>query len=554
MKNNKLVTTILTVVFITLSQYALAQIQNKNFEMGKNIEIFVDVYKGVNANYVDEIDPGDFMKIGIDEMLKTLDPYTVFIPESQVEDFRIATTGQYGGIGALIHLDGDYIVITDPYKDSPARKAGVKAGDKIISVNGKPAVGLDVEEINQLMKGQAGGQMELVVERYNEPNPLHFSITREVINIESVDYFSRLGQDVAYIKLNEFTPKAAANVKNAFIKMRDESKLKGLILDLRGNGGGLLSEAVDLVNMFVKSDLEVVSMRGQIPASNQTFRTRYPATDTEIPIVVLVDEQSASSSEIVSGALQDLDRAVIMGQRTYGKGLVQNVFPVKYNGQLKVTTAKYYIPSGRCIQAIDYSHKDATGKWEKVPDSLITKFKTAGGRTVYDGAGIEPDVVTKPYMLNDISLSLVSQHMLFNFATYFYYHNPTIPSIDQFEITEEIWTQCLDWVNKHNDDYKMPDQMLLSALQEYYKMDNVSTSPQIMETLDALETAINNKKIKAIEENKPEIKRLLKMEILSRYYDYSDYIKFSVEFDPEIQQAKTLLLNDKGYKDILKPR
>lgn len=533
---------------------ANAQIQNKNFEIGKNIEIFIDVYKTVNANYVDDIDPGDFMKTGIDGLLKELDPYTVYIPEAEIEDFRIATTGQYGGIGALIHIDGDDVVVTDPYKDSPAKKAGVKAGDKIMSINGKSIKGLDLDEISQLMKGQAGGNVDMVVERYNEANPLKFSIVREVINIESVDYYNRLGDDIAYIKLDQFTQNAGANVKNAFIKMREEGKIKGLILDLRGNGGGLLGEAVEIVNLFVKAGVEVVSMKGQIPSSNQTFRTRNQPLDTELPVVVLVDEMSASSSEIVSGALQDLDRSVIMGQRTFGKGLVQNVLPLTYNSQIKITTAKYYIPSGRCIQAIDYGHKNEYGKWDKVPDSLISKFKTAGGRVVYDGAGIEPDVTTEPYTLNDITVALVGQHILFNYATHFYYQTPSIPAIDQFEITETIWNDFIGWVKKQDADYKTVDQVLLTPLQDYYKEEGEkNSSPKALSALKELENELVAKKIAAIEENKPEIKRILKMEILSRYYDYEDYIKFSVEFDPEIEQAKALLLDEKAYKAILKP-
>jgi carboxyl-terminal processing protease len=334
--------------------------------------------------------------------------------------------------------------------------------------------------------------------------------------------------------------------------MRNEGKLKGLILDLRDNGGGLLGEAVDIVNLFVKSGLEVVSMRGQIASANQTFRTRNAPLDADIPLIVLVNEQSASASEIVSGALQDLDRAVILGQRTYGKGLVQNVLPLVYNTQLKVTIAKYYIPSGRCIQAIDYSHKNESGKWDKVPDSLITKFRTSGGRSVYDGAGIDPDVVTTPYVLNDITQALVAQHILFNFATQFYYKNSTTPSIDTFEIDNDTWNQFLVWVDERENDYQTAEQILLANLEIYYKKDKNTPSPQITTTMETLQKQLKNNKITAIKENKNEICRLLKLEILSRYYDYDQYIKFYVEFDSDIQKAKTLLLSDKEYKAILK--
>jgi len=543
---------IVLIALLSSSEVGYAQIRNKNFEIGKNLEIFVDVFKQVNANYVDDIDSGDFMKTGINELLKTLDPYTNYISESEIEDFRIATTGQYGGIGALIHRDGEHIVITDPYKNSPAKRAGIKAGDIVLSVNGKSAVGLSSDEISQLMKGAVGGKVDLVIKRYGEEKHLNFSVIREVINVESVDYFDKLGQDIGYVKLDGFTQNSASKVRDAINEMRKEGKLKGLILDLRGNGGGLLGEAVDIVNLFVKSGLEVVSMRGQIASANQTFRTRNQPLDADIPIVVLVNEQSASSSEIVSGALQDLDRAVVMGQRTYGKGLVQNVLPLVYNTQLKVTVAKYYIPSGRCIQAEDYSHKNALGKWDKIPDSLITKFHTQGGRPVYDGAGIEPDVVTTAYALNDITLALVAQHILFNFATQFHYKNPTVPPLETFEINDNIWNQFLTYVNEHENDYKTAEQILLAMLEEYYKDDKNTPSPQIAKTMETLQKQLQENKIIAIKENKSEICRLLKMEILSRFYDYEQYIKFYVEFDDEIQKAKNLLLSEKEYKAILR--
>ena len=552
-KDNLFMGRITLLTFLLLGVFAgYGQIQNKNFEIGKNIEIFVDVFKQVNANYVDDIDPGDFMKTAIEEMLKTLDPYTNYIAESDIEDFRIATTGQYGGIGALTHPDGEYIVITDPYKNSPAKRAGIKAGDIVLSVNGKTAVGLSSDEISQLMKGSVGGKVDLEIKRYGEEKPLHFSIVREVINIESVDYFEKLSQDVGYVKLDGFTPNSASKVRDAITTMRNEGKLKGLILDLRDNGGGLLGEAVDIVNLFVKSGLEVVSMRGQIASANQTFRTRNQPLDTDIPLIVLVNEQSASASEIVSGALQDLDRAVVMGQRTYGKGLVQNVLPLVYNTQLKVTIAKYYIPSGRCIQAIDYSHKNELGKWNKVPDSLITQFRTLGGRSVYDGAGIDPDIATTPYLLNDITMALVARHILFNFATQFYYENPTTPSLNTFEIDNDIWNQFITWVDERQNDYQTAEQILLTGLENYYK-ENKNTPPsQITATMETLQKQLKENKLAAIKENKNEICRLLKLEILSRYYDYDQYIKFYVEFDGDIQKAKNLLLNDKEYKAILK--
>ncbi|MDD4848686.1 MAG: S41 family peptidase [Bacteroidales bacterium] len=539
-------------LFINFTLHAQDVSSNTNFEIGKQIEIFINAYKELNYNYVDEVDPTSFMTEGLNNMLKNLDPYTNLIPESQIEDYKMYTTGHYGGIGALVHQDGDYVVISDPYKNSPAQRAGLLSGDKILKINGKNAVGVESEDISQLMKGQPGTMVEIEIKRYGQNDNLIFNIKREVIDIENVSFSELLTPEVGYIKLESFTQNVASQFRDAFTQLKEKGDLKGLIIDLRGNGGGLLEEAVKIINLFVESGQEVVSMRGKIPSKNRTFTTTQAPIDTEIPIIILVDENSASASEILSGSMQDLDRGVVMGQRTFGKGLVQNILPLVYNTQMKVTVAKYYIPSGRCIQAIDYSHKNENGKWDKVPDSIATAFTTKGGRVVYDGAGINPDVASQPYELSEITGSLMSKFIIFNYVTHYYFNHDSISSPETFEIDDAIWNDFMTWINNSNKDYQIPSEEIVASLQEYYQ--NNTSSESINNALQSLQQAIMNQKNTAFNDNKAEICRMLKMEILSRYYDYKEYLKAVLNFDPEVKQAIALINNNKEYKSLLKPK
>lgn len=549
-----LVTWLLIMMSINATIKAQNTQSNTNFEIGKQIEIFINAYKELNYNYVEDVDPTTFMTEGLNAMLKNLDPYTNLIPESQIEDYKMYTTGHYGGIGALVHQDGKHIVISELYKNSPAKRAGLNVGDKILKINGKNAFGIESEEINQLMNGQPGSEVVLDIERYGQTAPLKFTIKREVIDVENVSFSDRLTEDIGYIKLEAFTQNVASNFRTAFTDMKAKGNLKGLIIDVRGNGGGLLEEAVKIINLFVESGQEVVSMRGKIPTKNQTFFTTQTPLDTEIPIIVMVDESSASASEILCGALQDLDRGVVMGQRTFGKGLVQNIIPLVYNSQMKVTVAKYYIPSGRCIQAIDYSHKNESGKWDKVPDSLTTKFSTKGGRPVFDGAGIDPDVITKPYELSEITGALTYEYLIFNYVTHYYYqHNhDSMSSPENFVVDDVIWNDFLQWLQDSRKDYQTPLEAIVSGMKEYCK--NNDCSENIKHTINTLEKEISDEKTASLLKNKTEICRMLRMEILSRYYDYQAYLKAALNFDPEIEQAITLLNNIKEYKAILKPK
>ena len=364
---------------------------DKGFEIAKNLEIFANVYKNLHTNYVDDVDPGKTMKVAIDAMLASMDPYTNYFAESDMEDVKMQVLGQYGGIGSLIHQDGGNIYIAEPYQGLPADKAGLKIGDRIVAVNGESTEGKSNSDVSSAMRGQAGTQVTLRLER--DGKQFDATITRAEIRLPNVPYYGMVDGNIGYVRLDEFTQDAAKHVREAFVKLkREHPGMKGFILDLRGNGGGLMGEAVDIVNIWVKQNQLVVETKGKVASRNLKSRTRMTPEDLDIPLAVLINGQSASASEIVSGSLQDLDRAVIIGSRSYGKGLVQNILNLPYNSQMKVTVSKYFIPSGRCIQALDYKHRDENGRPLAVPDSLKTAFSTLNGRTVYDGFGIEPDI------------------------------------------------------------------------------------------------------------------------------------------------------------------
>jgi carboxyl-terminal processing protease len=540
----------LLLVSLILSAGTIAQNKNNDFEVSKNLDIFSELYKQLDINYVDEVSPGELMKTGIDAMLESLDPFTNYIPESQIEDYKMLTTGQYGGIGALIHQRKDYVIISEPYEGFPAHKAGLIPGDKILEVDGKAATDKNSEEVSQILKGEPGTTLTMLVKREGVEEPFEVELKREKIKIDNIPYYGMLDENMGYIKLSGFTQDAGKEVKNAFLDLKENNDLKGLVFDLRGNGGGLLREAVNIVNIFTDKGELVVSTKGKEVSRNKSYYTTNQPEDTEIPIVVLVDVGSASASEIVSGALQDLDRGVILGQRTYGKGLVQNVLPLSYNSKVKVTVAKYYIPSGRCIQAIDYSHKDDEGVAHKVADSLISEFSTKNGRKVYDGGGINPDVIIEPEMLSPISMSLLTEYVIFDYANKFARGHDSIPEPKDFIITDEIYDDFVAYVDGlENFTYTTKSEKTLEKLRKAAETEEYLES--ITAEIEALEAKLHHNKDEDLQTHRDEISEMLKLEIVSRYYFQKGRVIANLQSDPEVKKAIELIEDQKNYTGIL---
>jgi len=523
--------------------------QNGNFDIAKNLDIYTSLYRELNTNYVDRLNPSDLMETGIDAMLETLDPYTVFIPESEIEEYKIMTTGQYGGIGALIHRDGDYVVITEPYEGEPAQKAGLMAGDRILEIDGKSMKGKSTSDISTILKGQPGSGVKVLIGRDGAADPMEFELVRENVEIKNIPYTGMMSQDIGYIRLGGFTQNAGEEVKEALLKLKADHPLKGVILDLRGNGGGLLNEAVNITNLFVESGQHVVSTKGKLPDRNKSYKTTFPPVDTQLPLAVLVDNSSASASEIVAGAVQDLDRGVIIGQRTFGKGLVQNVIPLTYNTQAKITVAKYYIPSGRCIQAIDYSKKDENGVSEKIPDSLISAFKTKKGRTVYDGGGIMPDILIPEEKFHNITLSLISRFLIFNYASKFVREHKEIGPPADFKVTDEIFNDFLSFISDKDYDYKTESESALQKLKKAAEKENYY--PAISEEFALLENKIRHNKKDDLQKYKEEIVNILKLEIVTRYYYQTGKIISSLSGDRDIEKAIEVLTQPVLYASVL---
>jgi carboxyl-terminal processing protease len=541
----------LLIVAALISGYAIISYSfvDNYFEVSKNLDIFATLFRELNIYYVDETNPGDLMKKGIDDMLESLDPYTNYIPESEIEDYRYMTTGQYGGIGALIRQQGEYVVVSEPYEGFPAQKADLRAGDRILKINDVDTKGKKTEDISKYLKGQASTTLKLIIEREGEKKPLEKIISREEIKIKSVPYFGMLTKNVGYIKLTGFTENAAGEVKTALLELKKDPDLKSIVFDLRGNPGGLLKEAVDIVNIFVEKGTDVVSTRGKVKDWDKIHKALNSPIDLEIPIAVLVDRGSASASEIVSGSIQDLDRGVVIGQRSYGKGLVQQTRPLSYNAQLKVTVAKYYTPSGRCIQALDYSHRNEDGSVAKVPDSLITAFKTKNGRIVYDGGGVAPDVNVEVQKYSSILASLVTKNLIFDYATKFRATHPSIGVAKEFKLTNAEYDAFLEYLNGKDYDYTTKTEKTIEELKADAKDDK--NFDAISADIDALKLKIIHNKKEDLVKYSAEIKEFLEEEIASRYYFQNGRLEASFKDDKEIKEGIALLNDTERYKKIL---
>lgn len=516
------------------------------FEMNKAIEIFGSVFKNLHSNYVDDLNSGDLVKTAIDAMLAKLDPYTVYYPESDMENVKMQLFGQYGGIGSLIHKQKDHVFISEPYENLPAHKSGLKAGDIILSIDGESCIGKTTSEVSERLRGQAGTTIELTLER--DGKQFTKTLKREEIQLPNVSYSGMLDENVGYIKLTEFTKDAGRNVLQAYKKLEAQGA-KYLILDLRDNGGGLLNEAVNIVNLFVEKGNVVVSKKAKSIEKSTSFKTTMKAAAPNIPLVVMINPFSASASEIVAGSLQDFDRAVVIGQRSFGKGLVQTIIPLVYNSQMKVTESKYYIPSGRCIQAIDYSQRNENGMAEKIPDSLKTAYKTKNGRTVYAGSGIEPDVSLEPYTPSNIAISLMGNFHCFNYANKFEKEHPSILPASEFEITDDMYEDFVLFLKDKDYHYVTSSEKGIESLISNAQKEQMN-SETIKQMNDLKQRIIEDKK-NDIYKFKDEIKLLLLDEIIKRYYYQKGSIEASLKHDKEVKRAIEILKDKNEYNKIL---
>ncbi len=541
---------ILLIVIAAVVSFAFTKPAERYFEIAKSLDIFATLFKEVNAYYVDDVEPKKLIRNGIDNMLESLDPYTTYIPEEELENFRVLTTGQYAGIGALINVINNKTVVTHPYKDFPAYKAGIRVGDEIVAINGKSMVGKPPVEITTNLKGQAKTEVEIKVKRAGV-GELNFKIKREKISITNISYFGMVGNsDVGYIKLDEFTPGAAKEVSEAVLSLKAHGAKK-LILDLRDNLGGLMHEGINIVNLFIPRNLEVVSTKGKVKEWNKTYSTLNNPIDTEIPLAVLTSEISASAAEIVSGSLQDYDRAVLVGRKTFGKGLVQTTRQLSYGSELKVTVAKYYIPSGRCIQALDYSHRNADGSVSKFADSLRTEFKTKGGRKVLDGNGIDPDISTEDQYLSAVTTALIQSGLVFDFASKYCGEHPNKPDFKTFKLSDLDYTKFTDWLKIQKFTYKSDletntNELIKAAKEERYY-------PEIESQLNDLKKRIETNKTTDLIRFKKEISEVLEQQVAFHYALAEGEATLSLSRDNTVAEAMKILGDNSRYKAILTP-
>ncbi len=521
------------------------------FEISKNLDIFSSLYKELNIFYVDETDAGELMKTGIDAMLESLDPYTTYIPESEKEDFEFMTTGQYGGIGAIITKNGDWVYVSEPYEGFPADKAGLIAGDKFVKIAGESAKSKSTDDVSKVLKGEPNTAIKVLIEREGVAKPFEVEIIREEIKLNSVPYYGLISDSIGYIKTRSFTRNISKELIDAYKNMNANNDLKGLVLDLRGNPGGLLNEAISMANIFIDRGKEIVFTKGKIKDWDKSYKAKNEAIDTKIPLVVLINRRSASASEIVSGAVQDFDRGVLIGQRSFGKGLVQQTRKLSYNAQLKLTTAKYYIPSGRCIQALDYSNRDEDGSVGKVPDSLRTEFKTlVNQRSVFDGGGITPDITIEPEKFSNILRSLVSKRHIFNFANQYRRNNESIDDAKSFIVSDDVYNQFKQYLKDKEYEYETKTEKAIKKLEKDAEGEKYLS--ELQDQMELLSSKMEESKKNDIERFKSEICELLEIEIVKRYFYQKGQIEATIKHDEEIAKAIEVLDNIELYHAILR--
>lgn len=548
------ITKILLIVLISASAlftvgFIIDDKESHDFKMAKNLDIFFSLFRELNTFYVDEIDPEKLVTTGINSMLSTLDPYTVFYPESETGDLDFMTTGKYGGLGSLIRKSGDYIVITDIYKGFPADKQDIKPGDIMITVDGKSLKGLSTEKVSSMLKGEPGSEVEITFRR----NDKEFTktIKREKVSIPAVPYYGMLDESIGYIRFNGFTQNCIDEVSTALSDLKNVKGAKSIILDLRNNPGGLINEAVEIVNLFVEEGQEVVNTHGRVKQYDSDFLTTREAVAPDMPLVILINRGSASASEIVAGAIQDLDRGVIIGERSYGKGLVQIARPLSYKTQIKLTTAKYYIPSGRCIQAVDFSHRNEDGSVGIIPDSLIKTFNTRNGRQVKDGGGIIPDIHEPSEMLSRFATEVYLQNMAFDFVTSYYWSHNQPATPEDCKITDTDYADFCSFLKEKNFTYKSEAEGAFSEFITEAKRGGLYETNK--ESIDKIQKSMEHSIDNDMSLRESEIRELLESDIAGRYFYDSGAIEYSIDNDNQLNKAIAVLKDTTLYTSTLSP-
>ena len=539
---------IVAIVLITVAFFSFKSGDDRNFQIAKNLDIFNSIVKELDMFYVDTIDPNKTIREGIDNMLYSLDPYTVYYPENDQDELEMMVKGSYGGIGSLIRYNpkSKYTVIAEPYEGMPAAESGLKAGDLLLEIDGKDLKGNS--DVSTLLRGQVGTSFKLKVQRPGVKEPLEFNIVRRSIQMPTIPYYGVMDGQVGYINLSSFSGNPSKDFKKAFLDLKKQG-ITSLVIDLRNNGGGLLDQAVEIVNMFVPRGKTIVTTKGKIKQASNTYKTLREPLDTDIPIAVLVNRGTASSSEILSGSLQDLDRAVIVGNRTYGKGLVQVPRSLPYGGNLKITTSKYYIPSGRCVQAIDYAHRNEDGSVARIPDSLTTVFHTAAGREVRDGGGVSPDIEVKQERLPNILFYLVRDNLIFDYATDYCLKHPAIASAKEFELTDADYEEFKNKVKGADFKYDQQSEKILNTLKEAAEFEGYMKDAS--DEFKALENKLKHNLDRDLDYFSKDIKKMIAEEIIKRYYYQEGAIIQQLKDDKDLDEAVKVLTNPERYQQIL---
>jgi len=525
------------------------KVNQRSFRISKNLTIFNSVFRELDMFYVDTLSYDKMMKSSIDNMLEKLDPYTVYLPEEETDDLTFMTTGEYAGIGALIMKKDNIICISEPYEGMPAQRNGLRAGDILIQVDGEDVDGLTVGEVSALLKGTPNTIIKLKIKRPGEKKLIEKEFPREKIQVNPVTYSGLVADKVGYVMLSEFTERAAQEIKNSINELVKQHKLESVVLDIRNNGGGLIDEAVKIVGYFVPKGTDVVTTKGKNKESDRTYKTPTDPIYPQMKLVILANRSSASASEIVAGSIQDLDRGVIVGERTFGKGLVQNIRPLSYGGHLKVTTAKYYIPSGRCIQALDYSHRNEDGSVGHIPDSLTSEFKTHNGRKVRDGGGVVPDTITKDERKINIAYYIFAQNLYFDYATQYVLQHPRIASPGEFILSDEDFKAFTDYLAEKKFTYTTQTEKSFNALLEMAQFEGLDKSAK--DEFAALKAKLLPDVMKNIQDTKKEVSELLSLEIIKRYYYQKGEIQYSLRTDKDLKVALDILKPDGKYLKIL---